>query len=362
MHRLVAIALSGGIDSLVSAALLKEQGHELIGLHFITSLEMGLKDSPEGEPPPESWQTLEDRAKRFLCPMADQLRIPLQIVDLRNEFQNLVIDYFTATYQAGKTPNPCLVCNQSIKFNILFKKARSWGATHLATGHYARVQPGADGYMHLLRGVDPVKEQSYFLSRLSQEQLARAIFPLGAHTKTQTRRMAKERGLHPAVSQESQDICFIRDGAYGDFLSRQPGFNACPGIIEDLKGKPIGHHNGLHQFTVGQRRGINCPAAEPYYVVRLDVERNTLVVGPRQSLLTDRFWVSGINWITRCPKTAIRISVRVRYRHAAIPATLFPVDDSSAEVRCETPQSAVTPGQGAVFYDDEEVLGGGWIE
>ena len=362
MPRIVAIALSGGIDSLVAAALLKEQGYQLIGLHFLTGLEKELQGSPKHSPSFGEWRTLESLARRQLAPMADQLRIPLHIVDLRTEFQDRVIDYFTATYQAGKTPNPCLVCNPSIKFDSLFEKARALGATHLATGHYARIRPDADGRMHLLRGLDPFKEQSYFLARLSQKQLTRAILPLGSHTKAQTRLMADERGLRPVSARESQDICFIKDGAYGDFLNRQPGFDSSPGVIEDLSGRPIGRHTGLHQFTVGQRRGINCPAAEPYYVVRLDTEHNTLVVGHRQALLTDRFRVSEINWITPPPGTEMQISVRVRYRHAAVPAQLLPFDAASAEVRLEAPQSAVTPGQGAVFYRDDEVLGAGWIE
>jgi tRNA-uridine 2-sulfurtransferase len=361
MPQHVAIALSGGIDSLVAAALLKEQGHPLIGLHFITGFESGCRHP--GIPLDSSCDPvgIENRARRLLTPMIAPLDIPLHIIDLRKEFQSRVVDYFTATYQQGRTPNPCIVCNHSIKFDILFSKAQVLGAERMATGHYARVAQDKKNRMHLLRGIDPLKEQSYFLARLSQQQLHRAVLPLGGVTKDQTRRMARQRGLKPAAREESQDICFIKGGSYGDFLKLQPGFNSSPGIIEDLDGRPIGRHNGLYQFTVGQRRGINCPAAEPYYVIALDVTRNVLVVGSKHDLRTRSCEVGQINWIDAPPVASMEVQVRVRYRHTAVPAVLAPGKQSGAHITFVEPQSAVTPGQGAVFYKGDEVLGGGWI-
>ncbi len=362
MQQVVAIALSGGIDSLVSAALLKEQGYAVIGLHFITGFESRLQYAALKACSTVDWPDLESQALQHLTPMVDQLDIPFHIIDLRREFQSLVVDYFIATYQQGRTPNPCLVCNPSIKFDILYRKAQIYGAQRIATGHYARLSRGHDGRMHLLRGIDPLKEQSYFLARLSQEQLHRAILPLGGCTKSQTRRMAEQRGLRPACRHESQDICFIQNGTYGDFLKQQPGFVSPPGIIEDPDGRPIGRHNGLHQFTIGQRRGINCPAAEPYYVIALDAERNTLIVGSKMDLQTRSCRVEQINWIVPPLSRSMDALVRVRYRHPPVPARLVPRDEFCAEIIFDEPQSAVTPGQGAVFYQADEVLGGGWIQ
>lgn len=362
MQQRVAIALSGGIDSLVAAALLKEQGHQVIGLHFITGYESDFNHAPDHSDTISDPAGTERRMHRLLAPMAAPLDIPIHIIDLRREFQRRVVDYFIATYQQGRTPNPCLVCNPSIKFDILFNEARLLGAERIATGHYASIQCDAKDRMHLLRGVDPLKEQSYFLARLSQEQLRRAALPLGGFTKEQTRQEARQRGLHPVSSQESQDICFIKGGTYGDFLRRQPGFAASPGVIETLDGQPIGRHDGLHRFTVGQRRGINCPAAEPYYVVALDTTRNVLVVGGSRDLLTRSCRVEQINWINRPPGGSMEVHVRVRYRHTAVPCILVPEDASSAHITFHEPQSAVTPGQGAVFYRADEVLGGGWIQ
>jgi tRNA-specific 2-thiouridylase len=361
MQQRVAIALSGGIDSLVAAALLKEQGCQVIGLHFVTGYESGFQHPPANSNSNRGPSGIEGRTHRLLAPMVAPLDIPIHIIDLRKEFQSLVVDYFVATYQQGRTPNPCLVCNPTIKFDILLRKARALGAEYIATGHYARLERDSENRMHLLRGVDSLKEQSYFLARLTQEQLHSAVLPLGGLTKEQTRQAARLKGLHPVSVQESQDICFIGNGDYVDFLRRQPGFAAAPGIIEDLEGRPIGRHNGLHQFTVGQRRGINCPAAAPYYVVALDTARNVLIVGGKQDLLTRSFRVEQINWITDPPRASMEVQVRVRYRHTAVPGLLAPEDAFKARITFHEPQSAVTPGQGAVFYRDNEVLGGGWI-
>jgi tRNA-specific 2-thiouridylase len=361
MQQRVAIAISGGIDSLVAAALLKEQGHQVIGLHFITGYESGFQHSPVPSDSNRGPAGIESRTRRLLAPMLAPLDIPIHIIDLRAEFQSRVVDYFIATYRQGRTPNPCLVCNPSIKFDVLLRKARIMGAECIATGHYARLQRDENDRMHLLRGADQLKDQSYFLARLSQEQLRSALLPLGGLTKDQTRQMARRKGLHPVSVQESQDICFIKDMSYGDFLQRQPGFNASPGAIESLDGQTIGRHNGLHRFTVGQRRGINCPAAEPYYVVALDAARNVLVVGGKQDLLTRSCRIDQISWINDPPGSSMKVLVRVRYRHTPVPGILVPENDSGARIMFQEPQSAVTPGQGAVLYQADEVLGGGWI-
>lgn len=362
MGQTIAVALSGGIDSLVAAALLKDQGHALIGLHFLNGYETGAAPARQDGHDPH-FTAIEAHARRTMAPLAEQLGIPLYIIDLRQEFQSQVVDYFINAYSAGFTPNPCLVCNPIIKFDILLERARTLGATQMATGHYARITTTPDGQrLRLMQGVDTHKDQSYFLARLSQAQLATAVLPLGNLRKEQTRRIAHRKGLIPPTARESQDVCFIRDGHYADFLTRNAGDVPQPGPIEDMRGRVVGRHNGLHRFTIGQRRGINCPAAEPYYVVRLDRERNCLVVGSKQALLRRRCIVSRINWIAPVPQRPTKVGVRIRYRHQAVPATLSPIDAQQAEIAFDMPESAVTPGQGAVFYKADEVLGGGWIE
>lgn len=336
-----AIAISGGIDSLISAYLLKEQGHKVFGIHFLTGY--------------------ESRDPYLIRNIADQLGISLEIRDCSTEFRTEVVDYFTETYQSGRTPNPCLVCNPSIKFGTILAAVRESGASCLATGHYARITKDDSGY-HLLRGTDTQKDQSYFLAFLSQEQLAAACFPLGKMTKAAVRKLAEEKGLRPDVKKESQDVCFIKGCSYGEFLARHQELVPKPGPIQDMNGRILGAHKGLHLFTIGQRRGINCPASEPYYVTRIDMARNCLIVGFKKDLLSSECRVTGISWIIQAPRSPIKVHTRLRHRHKAAPSTLTPLDNNWAIVRFETPQSAITPGQGAVFYRGEEVLGGGWID
>ncbi len=358
MPEVVAIALSGGVDSLVSAALLKDQGYLPIGVHFLTGYE-ALTPS-ESEKDSKMQRVLQ--AERRLAPIARQLHIPLHIFDLQSDFQRHVVDYFISEYRNGKTPNPCLVCNPKIKFDLLLQGAQSLGATSIATGHYARILSDAGASRRLLCGVDGLKDQSYFLARLTPQQLKHAVLPLGGMTKSQVRRIAAAKGLHPAVERESQDVCFIASSGYGAFLSGQPGFEPRPGPIETVAGEVIGCHNGIHLFTIGQRKGINCPAPAPYYVVRIVPERNCIVVGFKKDLFSADCRVAQINWIVSPPREAIHVMVKVRYRHAAVPATLIPTDAMCARIMFDSPLSAVTPGQGAVFYAGEEVLGGGWIQ
>ncbi len=350
----LAVALSGGIDSLVAALLLLEEGRELLGVHFRTGFEEGRTEGATGGPAPatgpSSTQPLYDLARR--------LGIPLQVVDLSHPFRREVVDYFTRTYLGGETPNPCMVCNPRIKFGALLEWAETQGCCALATGHYARVRRDAGGRSRLYKGVDPVKDQSYFLALLDQHRLERALFPLGGLTKARVRALAAARGIASAAMAESQDVCFVRTEGYAQFIGREL---SPPGLIEEVGGKVIGEHQGLHRFTVGQRRGINRPAGRPYYVVRLDRERNRLVVGSKEDLLTSACRVVAINWIAPPPGGPVRLATRVRYRTREAPSTLRLVADGSAIVRFDVPQAAVTPGQAAVFYDGEEVLGGGFI-
>ena len=340
----VAIAVSGGIDSLVSAYLLKRQARDLFGIHFLTGYE-----KPDG-----SGDQGFDAFRR-------QLDIPITTVDLKAPFKERVVDYFTAAYRDGETPNPCLVCNAAIKFGALLDEARKLGASRLATGHYARVEADREGRYRLYRGVDRNKDQSYFLARLTQAQLALAHFPLGTWTKAQVRSLAARKGLVPIVRQESQDVCFVRDAGYADFLVRTTGYRPQPGDIVDTAGHRVGTHRGLHRYTVGQRRGINCPAEQAYYVVRIDTRRNRLVVGFDTDLFVNGCTVTDVNWITAPPPGPVAADTRIRYRHRAVGSTVWPIGCAGAGVRFTQPQAAVTPGQGAVFYQGDEVIGGGWI-
>lgn len=345
MSPTIAVAVSGGVDSLVAAHLLKQTERKVMAVHFRTGF--------EAEPDEH------DRAR--IQSIGGQLDLPVHVLDLSAEFRREVVDYFAATYLAGQTPNPCVVCNPAIKFGVLLRRAEALGAVSLATGHYAGVQRDPSGRFRLFKGSDARKDQSYFLARLTQAQLARARFPLAALTKDAVREIAAAEGLSPVHSAESQDVCFIRAGDYPQFIAKLTGRAGGDGLIETADGRIVGRHAGLHAFTVGQRRGINCPAAEPYYVVRLDRERNRLVVGHRSEILAAQCRVVQINWIAPPPVAAVPVRARVRYRTPETPATVVPIDAESAWLRFDAPQPAVTPGQAAVFYDGSEVLGGGFI-
>ena len=351
MKQRTAVAISGGVDSLMTACLLKEQGHQVIGIHFITGFET---DSCFATDP-------QANNRHPILDIGKQLGIPVEIVDIRSEFQEKIVDYFTRTYQRGRTPNPCMRCNPTIKFGIILSLALEWGSQKLATGHYAIIKKDQTGTYRLFKGFDRQKDQSYFLARLTGDQLASALFPLGTMQKTDVKKMAAQRGLQPVTRNESQDVCFIRGNSYGEFLGSQKGFKPQPGMIEDMSGQVVGRHNGLHLFTVGQRRGIDCPAAEPYYVIRLDIKRNRLVVGTRQDLFSLECKVDEINWIGAAPASALELLTRVRYRSQEVPATVVPGERNTAVVRFKEPQAAITPGQAAVFYRGDEILGGGWI-
>lgn len=344
MKPVTAIAVSGGIDSLTAGYFLKKQGHDVIGIHFLTGYEPRRPSAADN-----------------ISLIAEQLDIPCHILDLRAEFKKRVVTYFTRTYRAGRTPNPCMVCNAAIKFGTVFDFAQKLGASRLATGHYARITKDHHGKFHLLKGVDASKDQSYFLARLKQTQLSKALFPLGDMTKKAVKKLAAEKGLSAVTRQESQDICFIKGCTYGEFLAQESKFKPKAGLIEDIEGNILGEHKGLHLFTVGQRRGINCPASKPYYVLRIDRKRNRLVVGFKKDLISSGCRVIDLNWINLKPLLPLSAHTRVRYRHQAALSTLSPQGRNAVDVKFNRPQSAITPGQGAVFYRDDEVLGGGWI-
>ena len=348
MMKKIAIAVSGGVDSLVAAYLLKEQGYDVTGIHFLTGYEPKHKTDSRSSSHPVST-------------IGEQLDIRVDILNCAEEFKNTVIKYFYTIYSVGQTPNPCMVCNPAIKFGTVLNHAYSLGASCLATGHYAKLEKDKTDKIHLLRGKDKTKDQSYFLAFLTQQQLSAAKFPLGDLTKSTVREIAAQKALNPIENDESQDICFINDKNYKEFLSNQLNIFERPGDIVDINGQIIGTHKGLHKYTVGQRRGINCPSSEPYYVVKIDTILNQLIVGRKDDLRCSEFLVNNINWIIEAPNHPLSIKTRVRYRSRAFETTVSPLDRKTARVKFNTPQLSVAPGQAAVFYQEDEVLGGGWI-
>jgi tRNA-specific 2-thiouridylase len=340
-----AIALSGGVDSLSAAALLVDAGREVIGLHFTTA-----------------YTCNEEDALDRLRAAARFLGIPLYMADLSSPFERLVAAPFAAAYMAGLTPNPCMVCNSAVKFGALLDTARALSASRLATGHYARTEQSADGTGALKKGADILKDQSYFLGFLTQDQLARAVFPLGETTKEEVRRYAAERGLGPFIREESQETCFMGNARLGDFLAKRPGYEDAPGPVVDTLGNVVGAHSGVCAYTVGQRRGLNIPSTEPWYVVKILPRERTLVVGRKHELAGTRARLTGLNWISKAVDSPARVAAKIRYRCQEAPALLVPGADGAADLVFDTPQYAVTPGQGAVFYQGDRVLGAGWIQ
>ncbi|WP_035277182.1 tRNA 2-thiouridine(34) synthase MnmA [Desulforegula conservatrix] len=359
MNNKIAVAVSGGIDSLVAAFLIKRQGFDVFGLHFVT----GFEDNPSIEEAQGHYTVFPGDARQETAgirSISDQLGIPVHVIDIRKEFRVWVSDYFYRAYLSGLTPNPCIACNAKIKFGLMIEKASFFGAGHLATGHYARAEMSGYGLPMLFSSTDTAKDQSYFLSLVRKEAFAKAIFPLSGLTKNEVRQIASDNVLVPPFLKESQDICFIKS-SYGDFMETHPGFSARPGEIVSPDGKKIGTHNGLHLFTIGQRRGINCPAKEPYYVLDLDIENNRLVVGFKKELYKKKMLVDSMNWFRELKTTDQRLSVKIRYAHKAAEADVRIIDKDSCEVVFDEPQLSITPGQAAVLYDRDEVIGGGFI-
>jgi tRNA-specific 2-thiouridylase len=350
----IVVAMSGGVDSSVAAALLHEQGHDAIGL----SMQLYDQRGPE---PFGSCCTLDDLydARR----VASSLGIPHYIVNFERRFEETVISNFVREYAAGRTPLPCARCNSDLKFSTLLERAVAFGAEHVATGHYARVEQRGDGRWLLRRSMDRQKDQSYFLFSLTQPQLAAARFPVGELTKPQVRAEARRLGLRVAEKPDSQEICFVPGDDYAAFVARRDPEVARRGAILDERGVKVGEHDGIHRFTVGQRRGLGVAAPEPLYVLKLDAPTSTVTVGPRSALERTRLTASAVNWISiDAPAEWVRVEAQIRYRHAAAPARVRAVGADGAELEFDTPQPAITPGQAVVFYDDDVVVGGGWIE
>ncbi len=346
----VVVAMSGGVDSSVAAMLLVEQGYDVVGV----MLQMWREPSPSGGARPEP---AEDARQ-----VAAFLGIPFHLVDCRERFRECVVEYFVRQYACARTPNPCLACNRHIKFGFLLDVAQSLGARYLATGHYARVRR-VESLLQLWRGRDRRKDQSYVLYMLGQEQLACVLFPLGDHTKTEVRAIAAAKRLPVADKGESQEVCFISDNDYRRFLRAWAAGIAHPGPILLTSGEQIGEHQGLAFYTIGQRKGMGIAWPEPLYVLAMDAARNALIVGPAAQLGRDRLLVQEVSFVSGvAPPLPQSVTTKIRYAGAEVAATVHPAADGKVEVRLARPLRDITPGQAAVFYRGEVVLGGGIIE
>jgi len=351
----IVVAMSGGVDSSVAAALLAEQGHDVVGLS------MQLYDQRGGEQTWGSCCTLDDLhdARR----VASVIGFPHYIVNFERQFRETVISNFVQEYASGRTPLPCAHCNSDLKFSTLLERARGLGAEHVATGHYARVERDVTGRWLLKRSADSEKDQSYFLFSLTQDQLARAVFPVGTLAKSEVRIQARRLGLSVAEKPDSQEICFIPDGDYAMFIERNEPAVARAGAIVDEHGRQLGTHGGIHRFTIGQRKGLGIASTIPLYVLRIDPDAGNVMVGPRSALERTRMAASGVNWIAiDAPAEPVRVTAQIRHRHKPAAGVVCALPDGGAEMIFDDPQAAITPGQAVVFYDDDTVIGGGWID
>jgi tRNA-uridine 2-sulfurtransferase len=354
----IVVAMSGGVDSSVAAALLARQGHEVLGL----SMQLYDHAAPQAD----------GRARSGTCCAIDdlydarrvsaRLGIPHYIMNFERQFDDHVVSNFVREYAAGRTPIPCVHCNGDLKFATLAARAEALGAQAVATGHYARVEQDQSGRYVLQRGLDPAKDQSYFLFTLTQAQLAHALFPVGALDKAAVRHLARELDLPVAAKPDSHEICFVADGDHAAFLERH-GEAPRPGPIRDIAGNLVGGHDGIHRFTVGQRKGLGLSSPVRLYVVGIDAVEGTVTVGPREALERIAVSASNVNWIAGSPPAAgTRATARIRHRHPEAAITMTPRADGGVDAVFDEPQHAVAPGQALVFYDGDVVLGGGWLD
>jgi tRNA-uridine 2-sulfurtransferase len=354
----IVVAMSGGVDSSVAAALLAEQGHDVIGLSM--QLYDASPVNAHGERAFGRCCTIDDLhdARR----VANAIGVPHYILNFEDRFQETVVSNFVREYASGRTPLPCAHCNSDLKFSTLLDRAEGLGAGRVATGHYARVDRARDDRWRLRRSADPDKDQSYFLFSLTQAQLARAVFPVGGLTKREVREVARRLGLAVAEKPDSQEICFVPDGDYAAFVERRDASLARDGAIIDQQGRRIGSHGGVHRFTVGQRKGLGVAAGTPLYVLHIDAGSQNVTVGPRTALDRASLTASEVNWISiDAPATWVEVSAQIRHRHRPAPGRVRALDDGRAELHFDQPQPAITPGQAVVFYDGDVVVGGGWI-
>ena len=364
----IAVAMSGGVDSSAAAALLKEQGHELVGFTMqLWNQRRNINVDENGDPLPSRCCSLDDvyDARR----VAEKLGFPFYVLNLEDDFERSVVEPFVQSYLSGETPIPCVACNSRLKFASLDRMALSLGCEKVATGHFARVEydAAADRY-RLFRGKNHWKDQSYFLWELNQEQLSRSLFPLGEMLKSDVRDIAREADLYTAEKQESQEICFVPDGKYSEFIDRylehEGRSSEMPegGAIVNTAGETVGAHSGIHRYTIGQRRGLGIANEKPLYVVQIERAKNQIIVGEANELEAIEFIASGVNWVAFDePTVPVRAEVKIRYRHDPAMATLTALPDSRAMIRFDEPQRAITPGQATIFYNGDEVVGGGWI-
>ncbi|MCH2266179.1 MAG: tRNA 2-thiouridine(34) synthase MnmA [SAR324 cluster bacterium] len=350
----VAMAMSGGVDSSVAAALLKEQGHEVIGLH------MKLYHGPENENRQKSCCSLDEAIDaRSAC---HRLDIPFYVLDYQKEFRETVIDYFISGYSSGQTPNPCVMCNKKIKSDLLLKKADELDCDYLATGHYAKVCFNSEnGHPQLVRPQDLRKDQTYFLHGIPAKDLHRLMFPLADIIKPEVRKIANKLKLSAANKPDSQEICFVPKD-YRNFLKQELSTPPEQGDFISVSGEVLGKHLGLPFYTIGQRRGLGVSDSTPYYVVEIDKENNRIVLGKEEDLFSQSILVSSVNWVSiPPPDKPLRVSAKLRYAHQGASASVIPESENQVRVEFDFPERAVTPGQAAVFYQDNILLGGGWI-
>ena len=353
----IVVAMSGGVDSSVAAALLKEQGYDVVGI----SLQL--------------WNYSSDSDNRFgtCCSLddladarrvADKIKIPFYILNMEKQFRKSVVDYFVSEYMQARTPIPCTICNSKVKFDELIVRAKTLGREYVATGHYASVVKDDHGRLMIKRGNNRAKDQSYFLFNLSQDQISRVMFPLGIMTKEKVRDIARSLGLNMVSEKaESQEICFVPNNNYKDFITSEVGRESFQeGNIVNSAGTILGKHQGYPAFTVGQRKGLNLGGLkEPYYVTKIDPINNKITVGPKHEVLGAEFYADRTNWYSK-PKSSEYLDVQIRYRHAGARAKVTPLSNNRVYVEFDEPQSSVAPGQSAVFYRSNIVIGGGWIE